>query len=210
MAAIDFFSHGIVVENLSGSGLGFYGTSFGSSVQVGAYQNSTFITDGNGTEEGPQVDNLEWVHPDSGSINGLGAITLRSIPNMHATLNPRFTHGSAVQVQNVKARIYDRTNIDNPATGVTTQVAELIHIDNDNDDNGSGDLTWIEITPINGGNGTIVDLANSPGEEGLFAGNGEVSTRADTQHDWYIALSASPDSIGSKTLYGFYIELEFL
>lgn len=210
MAAIDFFSDQFAIENLNGSGLGFYGTSFGSSVQVGAYQNSTFITDGNGTSEGPQVNNLEWVHPDSGSIDSLEEVTLTSIPNFLATLNPRFTHGSAVQVQNVKARIYDRTNIDNPASGVTTQVAELIHVDTVQNDNGSGDSSWIEITPANGGSGTIVDLADSPGLSGEFAGNGSQSTRADTSHDWYLALSASPDSIGSKTLYGFYIELEFL
>lgn len=210
MAAIDFFSDRLAVENLNGSGLGFYGSSFGSSVQVGAYQNSTFITDGNGTSEGPQVDNLEWVHPDSGSINGLTEKDLTAIPNMFASLNPRFTHGSAVQVQNVKCRIYDRVNIDNAASGVTTQVAELIHVDIVQNDNGSGDSSWIEITPSNGGSGTIVDLADSPGSAGLFAGNGSQSTRADTQHDWYLALSASPDSIGSKTLYGFYIELEFL
>lgn len=210
MAAIDFFADALAVENLSGSGLGFYGASFGSSVQVGAYQNSTFITDGNGTSEGPQVNNLEWVHPDSGSIDGLAEVTMTSIPNFLATLNPRFTHGSAVQVQNVKARIYDRTNIDNPASGVTTQVAELLHVDIVQNDNGSGDSSWIEITPVTGGSGTIVDLADSPGANGLFAGNGSQSTRADTQHDWYLALSASPDSIGSKTLYGFYIELEFL
>ncbi len=210
MAAIDFFSDRIAVENLNGSGLGFYGASFGSSVQVGAYQNSTFITDGNGTSEGPQVDNIEWVHPDSGSINSLEEVTLTTIPNIFATLNPRFTHGSAVQVQNVKARIYDRVDIDNPASGVTTQVAELLHVDIVQNDNGSGDSSWIEITPVTGGSGTIVDLADSPGSNGLFAGNGTQSTRAEAQHDWYVALSASPDSIGSKTLYGFYIELEFL
>ncbi len=210
MAAINFFADDFGIQNLNGSGLGFYGPSFGSSVQVGAYQQTTFITDGNGTSEGPQVDNIQWKHPDSGAINGAEEKILTAIPNYLATLNPRFTHGSAVQVQNVKARIYDRVDIDNPASGVTTEVAELIHVDIVQNDNGSGDGTWIELTPITGGSGIIVDLADSPGLSGLFAGNGSQSTRADTSHDWYVALSASPDSIGSKTLYGFYIELEFL
>jgi hypothetical protein len=31
-----------------------------------------------------------------------------------------------------------------------------------------------------------------------------------TRHDWYIALSASPDSIGSKTDFGLYFTLEYL
>ena len=31
-----------------------------------------------------------------------------------------------------------------------------------------------------------------------------------TRHDWYLAISASPDSIGSKTQYGLYFTLEYL
>jgi|TARA_B100000085_G_scaffold158971_1_gene144521 hypothetical protein len=31
-----------------------------------------------------------------------------------------------------------------------------------------------------------------------------------TRHDWYVALSASPDSIGSKTDFGLYFTLEYL
>ena len=30
------------------------------------------------------------------------------------------------------------------------------------------------------------------------------------RHDWYVALSASPESIGSKTDFGLYFTLEYL
>ena len=33
---------------------------------------------------------------------------------------------------------------------------------------------------------------------------------SDTVHDWFAVISASPDSIGAKTLYGLYVELEYL
>lgn len=206
MAAITFFSDENGVQNLNGSGLGFYGSAFGTSVSVGSYNDSTFITNSAGTTQGAQVENNKWTATNSGSINGLTMVNLLRIPNSLATLNVRFTHGSSVQTQNAKLRIYDRSSINNPASGVTTKVAEIINTDNTQTTNGSGDTAWL--TPA--GSAIIVDLAPSPGMSGFYAGNGSNSTRSDTRHDWFTAISASPDSIGSKTLYGLYISLEYL
>lgn len=207
MADIAFFADTFGVQNLGGSGLGFYGDGFGRSVDVGAYQETTFITDANGTVEGPQVNNIKWTHANSGEINEAGSSkVLTAIPNYLASLNIRFTHSTAVRTQNAKLRIYDRSNINNPASGVTTKVAELIHPDTVQNNNGSGDSSWN--TPA--GSAVIMDLADAPGESGEFAGNGTVSTRNDDRHDWYVAVSASPDSIGSKNQYALYCELEYL
>jgi hypothetical protein len=111
-----------------------------------------------------------------------------------------------VKVQNVEARIYDRNNINVAASGVTTRIAEIIHPSVVQEAGGSGDAAWIEPA----GSGVTVALAQSPGESGQYAGDGVTSTRADTIHDWYMAMSASPDSIGSKTQYGLYVSLEYL
>jgi len=210
MASLDFYINtGADFSITSGpSGLGFFGSSgFGSSVAVGQWQGRTFVTDGNGVVQGPEAMNVKYLNAGSGIPGSIGSgIGLQAIPNYQATLNPRFTHGSAVQVQNVELRIYDRNNIDLPASGVTTKVAELIHPGNTQVANGSGDSQWI--TP--GGSGVTVTLANSPGESGLFAGNGTESTLSATRHDWYVAISASPNSIGAKTQYGLQLQLEFL
>ena len=204
MAQIDFYAD---TYNLNGSGLGFYGTGFGQSVDVGAWQDTTFITNGAGTAQGQQVNNVKYQNTASGIIGSASSgVWLTQIPNYLATLNVRFTHSSAVKAQNTKAYIYDRSSINNPASGVTTKVAELIHPDTIQTNTGSGDGTWL--TPT--GSSVTVSLAPSPGVSGLFAGNGSNSTRSDTIHDWYLAISASPDSIGSKTLYGLYISLEYL
>lgn len=204
MATMTFFAD---TYNLNGSGLGFYGAGFGQSVDVGDYQETTFITNGNGTAQGAQVNNIRYLDTMSGYLgSATSGVLLTQMPNYLATLNVRFTHTSAIKAQNVKAYIYDRTNINNGASGVTTKVAELIHPDTIQNDNGSGDTTWL--TPA--GSSVIVSLASSPGYSGLYAGNGSNSTRSDTQHDWYLAISASPDSIGSKTLYGLYVSLEYL
>lgn len=204
MASINFFANSY---NLNGSGLGFYGAGFGQSVNVGQYQDTTFITNSNGTAQGQQVNNIEYLNSASGIINSASSgVWLTQIPNYLATLNIQFTNASAVKAQNVKLYIYDRTSINNPASGVTTKVAELIHPDSIQNNNGSGSTTWA--SPA--GSAVVMTLANSPGSGGLYAGNGSNSTRSDTEHDWYLAISASPDSIGSKTLYGLYVSLEYL
>ena len=208
MAAIDFFidtdqSFGV---DLAGSGLGFYGSGFATSVAVGAYQDTTYVTDENGVVEGPAARNVKWAHAGSGTVSGPTTLPLTSIPNYQSTLNVRFTHGSAVQVQNVEARIYDRNDINVAASGVTTKVAEIIHPNASQGATGSGDSAWV--TPY--GSSLVVDMAQSPGESGEYAHNGTTSTRTDTRHDWFLAISASPDSIGSKTQYGLYVSLEYL
>lgn len=206
MATINFYADDFQVQNLNGSGLGFYGSGFGNSVDVGEFQQTTFITDANGTVEGPQVNNIKWTHADSGLINSATeSVLLTQIPNYLATLNIRFTHTSAVKTQNALVKIYDRTTTTAAASGVTTYVAELIHPDTVQNDNGSGDSSWINAT--SGDNSVQIDLVSSPGYSGERESGAETYS---TQHDYYLAISASPDSIGSKTDYGLYVELEYL
>lgn len=203
MASINFYANDI---NLNGSGLGFYGNGFGVSVNVAEYQETTFITNSNGTAQGAQVNNIRYQNVNSGIINSASSgVWLTQIPNYLSTLNVRFEHGSAVKVQNSKLYIYDRSNINNDPSGVTQKVAEIIHPDLVQNNNGSGDTAWQTVH----GSAVILSLAPSPGISGLYAGNGSNSTRSDTRHDWFAALSASPDSIGSK-LYGLYVTTEYL
>lgn len=209
MASIDFYVYtGSDFDlSLAGSGLGFYGSGgFGSSIAVGEWQDNTYVTDGNGLTQGPQDNNVKWRHANSGEVAGATVLNLQYIPNYQATLNPRFVHTTDVLVQNVEARIYDRYNINVGATGVTTKAAELIHVSVSQVVQGSGDPAWI--TPA--GSAVPVPLAQSPGLSGLYAGNGTDSLVADDRHDWYLSLSASPDSVGSKTQYGLYVSLEYL
>lgn len=210
MAAIISFlaGNGFTIQDLAGSGLGFYGDAgFGASVKVGDWQGRTFITNGAGTTQGPEVDNVKYLNLGSGILGQAGSgNALTTIPNYQATLNLRFNYDTPIKVQNAKLRIYDRTDPNKPASGVTTKVAEIIHPATTQSNTGSGDTTWI--TP--GGSGVTVSLCPSPGVSGLYAGNGNDGQWSDTQHDWYTAISASPDSIGAKTLYGLWFELEYL
>ncbi len=209
MADLRFYAgEDFSIDDLSGSGLGFYGDGgFAFTVSVSSWQGRTFITNSNCTTQGAEVDNIKYLNLGSGIIGQTGSgVGLTVIPNYLATLNIRFTHSSAVQVQNPEVRIYDRSNVNNPASGVTCAVAEIIHPSITQTNNGSGDTTWSFLT----GSSVTLSLAPSPGVSGHYAGNGSNSTRADTVHDWFLAISASPDSIGSKTQFGLYMSLEYL
>lgn len=204
MAEISFWADTEHVVNLNGSGLGFFGSTFGNSVNVGEYQDTTYITDGNGVNEGPQVNNVKWTHPASGSINGADSIALQYIPNRLATLNIRFEHDIPVRTQNARLRIFDRSNINNPASGVTCKVAQIIHPDpNQANISSSSDAVWS--TPA--GSSVMLDLISSPGMSGLRP-NG--ANTQDVRHDFYVCASASPNSIGSKTQFAGFFEVEFL
>lgn len=205
MAQISFFAgEGFNIANLSGSGLGFYGAAgFGASVAVGEYQDTTFITNSNGSIQGPQVDNVKYLNNGSGIVGSSSSgIALTAIPNYQATLQIHFNHSTPVKTQNVQLRCYDRSNINNAPSGVTCKVAEVVHPGITQTNTGSGNTTWTTLA----GSGTTLTLTASPGVSGLRP-NGASTTATD--HDWYLCISQSPDSIGSK-LSALYVSLEYL
>ncbi len=212
-AAVLFFAgDGQTVQNLNGSGLGFFGTGgFGFSVQVSSYQDRTFITNGAGTIQGFEVDNNKFLdggafgtEPTVSGVTLLGSgLLLLQVPNHLSTLNVRFTNDTAVTTQNAILYIHDRVSKVNPPSGVKCQVAEVIHIGLDNSLVGSGDNVWIRAS----GDGATVPLVSGPGMSG-FSPAGP-TTSAD-RHDWFVAISPTPESIGSKTQFGLFVELEFL
>lgn len=209
MATLQFFAgQGTPTELVGGSGLGFYGSSFGSSVTVGSYGDTIYITNNTGSDQGPQADNFKYIASDnpgtgSGILNGSTQLDLRSVPNDVATLNIRFSHTSSVQTQNGEVRFYNRTDTNVAPTDVTVKAAEIIHPDPTQTSNGSGDIDWI--TP--GGSAVVVDLIDSPGESGLRPDGASTTSQI---HDFFIVLSSSPDSIGSKSEFGLFCSLEYL
>ena len=298
-------------DNIVGSGLGFYGASFGSSVQIGAFQDKTFVTNSAGTAQGPAANNIKFTVPATGNTQTIGSgIPITKINSGNRSFHINFDHSTDVNVQNCQLRIYDRTNINFPASGVVTKVCELVNFagktssawtSSNGPDNtalqgnfyGSGDMFWwgapwpdagpvragqdfydnssgvrfhnftqTEATAGNGngdsrlgsvtgdtetvgGTGVVVPLFNSPGSGGHFVNsiNTDVtavqpkwlqyydnSNRPDDcpnlgtktttntfgvtglakRHTWFVGISASPLSIGSKTQYGLYVSLEYL
>lgn len=215
-----------LINHGAASGLGFYGAGFGVSVPVGQYQDSTFITNSAGTAEGSKLNNTKYASVSGVSHNGGAEIDNETMPNYYAPLNIRFTHTEDVRVQNCKLRIFDRSDISRQASGVTTKVYEVRHPDPSPtagvalsaEARGEGTHDWKEYDPADSMFDTT--FSNSPGVSGTNsvvsdAGNPYVLTangaaHEASRHDWYVALSASPDTIGSKTDFGLYFTCEYL
>ena len=210
-AAIDFYAGqgGGTWVDLNASGLGFFGASFGTSVQVGEYQDTSFISASDGSAPaGPQATNCKYVDASGVDINGSGEIAASAIPVTSGTMNIRFTFDSAVKTQNCELRIFDRSSITNGATGVTTQVLQLCNGGSGVSSSGtavepSATQSWIAPS----GSGVTVPLLYSAASGGLSPSG---TDSQDTRHDWYVCLSASPLSIGSKEAFGLYCQLEYL
>jgi len=206
MAELQFIGlkDGVEYDVIPGSGVGFFGATFGSSVQVGSYQDSTWITDGAGSAEGPQINNTKYDGVLTSGVvwNGI-ATTLRNIPNMSGTMNIRFSDTNWVKTQNASVRAFNRVDPNVDQVGVTLQAAQLVHPWDEFEILGSGDLEWSSIH----GSGVTLSLLPSPGESGLNPNGPDTSG---LRHDWYLALSASPTSVGAKTSFGLFCSLEYL
>lgn len=208
MASINFYTgENFSIYDVSASGLGFFGDGFGISVPItspATYNSRTFITNSVGTVEGPEVDNVKYVSSTGAVLGQTGVpILLTQIPNYLSTLNVRFEHSTGVRTTNAEFRIFDRTNINNPPSGVTCRIAEIIHPATTQTNVGSGDTTWV----LGSGSGSKLLLVDSPGASGNSPSG--IST-IDTRHDWYIAISASPDVVGARTQFGAYAACEYL
>lgn len=237
MAEIRFYANikdqsgdGELINNSAGSGIGFYGNGFGLSVPVGSKQTTTFITNSNGTAQGARLNNTSLVSSGNSvtkgttSVNSASAIDLDKLPNYLCPLNIRFTHSEAVRVQNCKLRIFDRNNILNHASGVTTYVYEARHPATSQSvlnlsHRGRTDTSWHEFDPSDamtdmaftaspGVSGTNTNTQDTNPALGYLSQNGSLHTS--TRHDWYVALSSEPETVGSKTQYGLYFTVEYL
>lgn len=223
-----------LIDHVGGEGLGFYGLGEGLSVPVGSTQNTTFLTNALGTVTGERCHNTSMSGAaDDGlvQIENADIISLANLPNSQCPLNIRFEHDEAVRVQNCKLRIFDRSNPDVPAVGVTTYVYEARHPSSSQsvsnlhwrardantwvtfeeglvDENGDAILQEMNFTSSPGQYGQNSDTLET--DSALGWTSTEAESHASLQHDWYVAISAEPNSIGSKTEYGLFFTLEYL
>lgn len=197
---------GLTTELLSGSGLSFFGSDgYGASIAVGAYQGRTFITGSNGSPNIAESNQVAYQNSGSGIIGQTGSgIGCNYVPNVNSTLRINFTHSSNINVVNTKLYGYDRVSYLNGPSGVVLKAFEAIHPNSSSSVAGSGDTTWTTLD----GSGSYLTLANSPGQSGFWAGNGSDSTRVDQTHHWFVNLSCSPSTVGSKT-FGLWVQNEY-
>lgn len=209
---INFYADNKLINVAQTSGLAFFGsTGFGSSILVNEFNSRTFISDGNGTVQGYEVNNIKYKSLSSGNVNNAGSdLPLSGIPNYLASLEIRATNNSAVKIQNAKLYAHERgSGIGVNPVGINVYGAEIIHfypVQETSVLSGSGDGRWVNMQ----GTGTYLGLVDSPGTSGRYANYGKVgSPISDTSHSWFIALSLSPTSTGAK-LQTLTTELEYI
>lgn len=203
-ATVKLYAGSSTPVDVNSSGFGFYGNSgFGNTVVVGQFNDRTFVTNSTGTAQGPEAWNSKWTHPNSVSLAAAASMVLTKIPNYQATFEIRSTFDVAVTMPTAELRVYDRVNPNNAPSGVTCYGYEVRHTDTVQNNNGSGASSWT----IMQGSSSKLSLISSPGLSGLRP-NG--ATTSSTTHSHYVSLSASPDSVGSKTQFGLYFSMEYL
>jgi hypothetical protein len=192
------------LDTLSGSGLAFYGSSPGSSVQIGAYQDTSWVSNADGSEYAEAAGQIKYLPNTFPSgmctTDGFGGteftVGLSGVKTFHSTLGIEFGHTTAVKTQNVQLRIYDRSNVNYPASGVNTKVAEIINHNGQTTPFvqgnslssavvGSGDLFWWGEPWPSTYVGTRNSFTNSSGQ--VFK-NG-LSTEANTNGDSRLATA---------------------
>jgi hypothetical protein len=73
------------INHGAGSGLGFYGNGYGLSVPVGQYQDTTWVTNSNGTATDQyRLNNTKFVASGTTSANSATAISNWKLPNYYA------------------------------------------------------------------------------------------------------------------------------
>lgn len=172
--------------------VGFYGSSFGFSIRVGEYNNTTYRTNANGTSDGGALPNLRFANTSGAHVGSeVSATELLEVDNDEATLKITLTTDNPIKTQNSSFRCFDRVSINNNPSGVTMRAAEIRK--DQTTVRGSGDTNWTVVA----GSGSTLSLADQ-------------TTENSTTHDWYIGLTATPTSIGEKTNIAFYLESEFV
>jgi hypothetical protein len=169
--------------------VGFFGSGgFGQSVPVGEYAGTVYTTNSSASIQGPQLTNTKYVNSSSGLLGGATLLNLRSIPNSQSTFEIRIASDVAIQIQNARLYVTERTSTTGMPAGMTIQTAEVDHTGGSQDNTGLGNTTWAAI----GGSGFYLALGNSPGPSGMTSGSNVL-------HSYYIVMSTSPNSVGSKT-----------
>ena len=169
-------------------------------VTVAAWQDETHIGSGDpGTDQcgANHSNNVKYISStqfDSGS--GTETLNDTNLLATECTLQVLFTDGASVAITNARFYAYDGTTVTTEAVGVDVEAFEqgvaattwtII-----NDDSVAGALT---VGAVGGDNaGERLDLANQG---------------AATSHTYYIAVSASPESVGAKSSFDFGIALTY-
>lgn len=165
-----------------------------TNINVGSWQDETHIGNGDpGTDQcgANHANNVKFIDANNMSVNGGGseAINDTNLAENECTIRYDFDDAASVATSSARFYAFDGSTETNEAVGVEVQAFER----------GVLATAWTEIND---------DSANVGGDN-----SGERLDLADqgaaTSHNFFIALSASPESVGAKTSFDFGIALVY-
>jgi hypothetical protein len=190
-----------VTISATGNRIGFNGATFGSSIGVGEYQDSTHVTDDTMsvdycTSASGHLNNTKYVSATEVDLNGSGTASLTGTVTSSGdcTIWIRFEEDTgATTVSNVRFYAYDGITPTTAPSGVQTVSFE-----------------WTA-------SGTNTDTLQGAGKAWDSTAGTNTSSRklimdpqaSSTVHDFWLGLSASPTSVGLKTAFVYRIELDY-
>ena len=175
--------------DLAANTIVFSGSTFGSAITVASWNDGTFAGNGDpGTTQGT-MNNNKYLTSNTISINGGGSEALNdtNLTANECTVKVNFSHGSAVTTSTAYFYCYDGTTTTTEAVGVDVYAFER----------GVSATAW---TSVNDDSGNVG--GNNSGERLSLA-----DQTSATSHDYYVAISVSPESVGAKTSFDFGVTL---
>lgn len=192
--------------NTSGANyVGFFGAGGPQGVPfaviVNNYQDSTYITNVSGfnlgvepfgIRESGQLLNHKFLTSNTVNLDGTGSIELSGVPRESGTLLIRFEPSGTTEVRTQNTLL--RTVVLNSSSGINDTTTVVTGITVQGYEPGA-DNTWTTTA----GNAAI--------DNRLF-----LQDRNDTEliHDFFVSLSASPEAVGERSNFGFFMIIEFL
>lgn len=167
----------------------FSGSTFGSAITVASFNDGTFAGNGDPGSTQGTMNNCKYLTSSTISINGGGSESLNdtNLTANECTVKINFSHGSSVTTSSAYLYCYDGSTSTTRATEVDVYAFER----------GVSATTWTLINDYSGGTG-----GNNSGQRLSLA---DQSTG--TSHDFYAALSVSPETVGAKTAFDFGVTL---
>ena len=175
----------------------FASGTFNSAITVGQYNTSMHLDQNGGgsvdDSSGNAPHNIQFISQTGGTagdsqckLNGGATVDIDSITTAQSPLKINFSDAASVATSSTIFYADDGTTTTNGPTGVTFLAAE------------QADATF--------------RTAEGSGSPGIGTGTGSLTLGdqgAATSHDFFVLITASPDSVGAKTLFRFRIELTY-
>lgn len=176
--------------------VGFFGSAGApASVIIGQYQDRTHRTNNTGADLGIMI-NVKFTGASDAAVSGVAFPNVEDLPGASGTLLMRFRDATDTLVitQNGFLRAI-RFVTNEPNDGLKPLNVDIRGFQAADTHGNAGNSSWTQMSD-GAGAGSDLSLANQTGETSV--------------HDWFIALSASPQAVGTNAAFGFLAQIEFL